>query len=133
MSIPGLTDTDEVRAVTRKLTDALYDYLCLSVTAYERAAKAGKIPAYASVAQMPDMGSILAKAVEDRDRLVGRLETALNQLEDVPDVMKTGIEMCLIDPLKQQIESQERYISDLQKQMEQTEAAVAQLERKQST
>jgi hypothetical protein len=133
MSMPGITDTDEVRAVTRKLTDALYDYLCLSVTAYERAAKAGKIPAYASVAQVPDAATQLAKAVEERDRMQARLDAAMAQLDEVPEQMVAALRMAVVDPMEAFLESQERYISDLQRQMEQTEAAVAQFEQKQST
>lgn len=130
--MPGITDTDEVRATVRKLTDALYEYLCLDITAYERAAKAGMVPAYSTAAQVPDMGSMLAMAVDDRDRMQARLDAAFVQLEEVPDVMRTPIEMAVIDPLRHQIENQERFISELQKRMEQTEAAVAQSAQKQS-
>jgi hypothetical protein len=132
MNMPGITDTDEVRATVRKLTDALYEYLCLDITAYERAAKAGKVPAYSTASQVPDMGSMLAMAVEERDRMQARLDTALVQLEEVPDLMQTPIEMAVIDPLRHQIENQERFISELQSRMEQTEAAVAQSDQKQS-
>jgi|ERR1017187_5449342 hypothetical protein len=117
----GLTDTDEVRATVRKLTDALYEYLTLDVTAYERAAKAGQLPSYATMADLPkppDPAEQLAKAVEERDRIQARLDKAREQLLEVPEIMRAGLEMAIIDPLQQNLESQERYVSLIQEAME---------------
>ena len=83
--MPGLTDTDEVRATTRRLTDALYDWLCLPITAYERAAKNGQVPASREV---PDMGKELARAVEQRDRLQSHLDSALAQIDSMVEVFQ---------------------------------------------
>ena len=125
--MPGLTDTDEVRATTRRLTDALYDWLCLPITAYERAAKNGQVPASREV---PDMGKELARAVEQRDRLQSHLDSALAQMDSMDEVFRAPLEMTVIVPMRMAVEAQERYISDIQARIEETALAVAQSEEK---
>lgn len=116
--MPGIADTLERRAVVKRLTDALYEYLTLDCTEYERAASLAT-PRMAFVPRsMPDPAEQLAKAVENRDRTQERLQAMRRQLEDVPEVMRTAVEMTMIGPLEDTLRGQEDWISELQKQIE---------------
>ena len=110
-----MIDTDERRAVVRRLTDAIYDFLTLDVEEYERATKAGVIY---SPPKRPDFAEQLAQAVEQRDQLQEHIVEMRRKLEDVPDVMRTGIEMAMIDPIVQRLQDAERWIFEIQKQIE---------------
>lgn len=105
---PGMIDTDEKRRVVRQLTDAIYQYLTMDCDMHERLA----------LPSLPDPAEQLARAVDDRDIMVSRLEKAREQMQDAPEIMHSSLEMAIITPMEQNLQHQEDYISRLQKQME---------------
>lgn len=121
-----VTDTDERRAVVRRLTDALYDYLTLDVVEMERGAKM-RDEAMKRMADHPFFGpkpspEMLIEASVDVESLRERIETAKEQMAQAGEklgplaaLMEAGI----IGPMEEMLRSREKYLSELQKRMEQ--------------
>lgn len=121
MNIPGgLIDTDEVRATVRRLTDALYDYLTLDITAAERAVKQGQMQMIGYPMPPPDFAEQLAKVVEDRDAMQDRIENTRATIEDAPEIMRGSLELTVLRPLEDHLKAIEEHISFLQKRVEES-------------
>lgn len=123
MALPGMIDTDEVRATIRKLTDALFDYLTLDIVAYERAAKLH--PAGMTRVQIPayDIGDELKKALDRREELQERIAKVQQQIADSPEVMRNPLELTILQPFQDQLQFYEDEINRLQKRIEETQSA----------
>ena len=113
-----MTDTDQYRAVVRKLTDALYDYLTLEIDAYERMAKAGMLPAYATAPKAESFEDQLIKAAGKRSEVFEKIVEAEEQIDASPELMRGGLTLACLNPLKENLAYWEAEMSRLQALLE---------------
>ena len=106
-------DTDDRRAVIRKLTDALYDYLTIELTELEEFSKkqadqqpSGTVPGFT-----PEM---LIEASEGVNALKDRIEKARGGLAKMPDGMNDVFEAAVVGPMEEQLRQAEAWLSKLQ-------------------
>lgn len=111
-----IVDTDERRAVVRRLTDALYDYLTLDVVEIERGMNA---PAPAlSVPVLPKDPDHFIKLSDQIEALETRLAEGRRSLEDLPGPIAEMFKLGVIGPLQDQLNSMREYRTRLQAEME---------------
>ena len=122
-----MADTDERRAVVRRLTDALYDYLTLDVVEMERgvkmAAEQANRPQPTYYGPRPT-AEMLVEASEGVESLRERVDAARAQLSnrDAQDALGLALmEAGIIGPMEEILREREKYLSQLQKRMEQPE------------
>ena len=108
-----VVDTEQRKAVVRRLTDALYEYLTLDVAEMERGA--AMAPPTSVKIYTPEM---LVQATDDAAVLRDSIEKARAGLDSVPDGMRGLFEAGTIVPLEQQLHQMERYIQVVQKELE---------------
>jgi hypothetical protein len=118
-SLPTAIDTDERRAVVRRLTDALYEYLTLDVTEMERHAT---MQAEARKPKMEDLVGLQDSIEQARMRLADaevRLERAIaDSPEAMEGTLRVQFGMMWIDPLTEHIKQLEVMLSKVQEQLE---------------
>lgn len=114
----GVFDTEEVKAVVRRLTDALYDYLTLDVVGLERAATM-PMPEPQYRAPTPEQ---LIEAQDQLQHLRDRLEEGEEATADMPDLMASMFKVGVLGVLRDQIKEQEQYLSRMQAAMEESDA-----------
>lgn len=124
-----IADTDERRAVVRRLTDALYDYLTLDVVEMERgvkmAAEQANRPQPTYYGPRPT-AEMLVEASEGVEILRERVDAARAQLsnrdaQDALGPLLALMEAGIIGPMEEMLREREKYLSQLQKRMEQPE------------
>lgn len=119
----GVFDTEEVKAVVRRLTDALYDYLTLDVVGLERAAT---MPMPEAPSYPPPNPEKLIEAQEQLELMRNRLEEGKTALEtqdqDLPEGLAVMFRVGVLGVLEDQIRAQESYLSRLQAAMEKASA-----------
>ena len=122
-SRPATVDTDERRAVVRRLTDALYEYLTLDVTEMERRVT---FEAEARKPRMEDLVNLqeaIEKLREQREAANEKLEQALEALpKEMAGLAKVQVTSLLIDPIESQLKFCEGRLSELQKELETNES-----------
>jgi hypothetical protein len=115
-------DTDERRAVLRKLTDALYDYLVLPITEMERAYLADQEARKGPSVTVEKIVHFQEEIEKQRDQLEenrGKVETALHGTpEGMEEIFRVQLEALLVTPLEAQIKGMEQYLSQMQAELE---------------
>ena len=115
----SVVDTEERRTVVRKLTDALYDYLTLDVTEMERAVKMREESMPKQVMAHGPTPEMLVEISDEIDGLRSRIEFSRAQLSSLPSEMRGLMEAGIIGPMEDQLHQREKYLSAMQKAMEQ--------------
>ena len=128
MSFPGAVfyppqqmqriDTDVRRAVIRRLTDALFDYLTMDITEME----AAEVFRQQQVAEQPNFQvQALIDATENIETLKARIKQLRRNLDDVPEAMREVLNITVISPMEDQLRNAEQWQSKLQADIEKTD------------
>jgi hypothetical protein len=116
---PATVDTDERRAVVRRLTDALYDYLTLDVTEMERHATMRQPTPESTMAGIMQLQERIEETREKLEAAQDKAEAALiGAPEGIEGMMRVQLDAVLIEPLKGQLQYLEQMLSERQKEME---------------
>jgi len=104
-------DTRRHRAVIRKLTNAIYNYLTLHLDDLE---KTFKDSPNASI----DETEMLVKAQDVANTLQAQIDAMSEACQKMPESIAPMFQASMVLPLKVQLESQQDWISKIQKNLE---------------
>jgi len=123
-SRPATVDTDERRAVVRRLTDALYEYLTLDVTEVERRITFEAEARKPGMQDLVNLQETIEKLREQRESANEKVEQALEGLpKEMAGLAKVQVTSMLIDPIESQLKFFEGRLSELQAELETNESA----------